>query len=88
MGSMTESVQVGVRQTIANAIYNTDSDETPVYALLAKGERPNGMLTSWQGEVYPDAPTTGIVDNTPATTPLSVPRFKSVTNRMGAISHI
>jgi hypothetical protein len=33
------------------------------------------MLTTWQGEAYPDVPTTGIKDNTPATDPKSVPRY-------------
>ena len=46
MGSMTETVQIGVRQTIANAIYNVDADETPVLALIPTGERPNGMTAN------------------------------------------
>jgi hypothetical protein len=63
-----------VRQTIADVLYNTDADETPVLALIKKGEKPNGMTATWQGEKISPNATTGVVDNTPATSPTSRPR--------------
>lgn len=75
MPSMTEVAMVGKRQDIKDAIYNAESDRTPVFSLIRKGERPQGMLTTWVGEVYPSLGTVGVKDNTPATNPTSVPRY-------------
>jgi hypothetical protein len=74
MGTMYEANQVGKRQEISEKIFNVESEKTPFLSLLKKGPTPNQMLMSWQGFVYPNVPSTGIKDGTPATTPLSVPR--------------
>lgn len=74
MGAIYEAGQIGKRQELSEKIFNVESDKTPMLSLLKKGPTPNQMLMSWQGFVYPDAPNTGVLDGTPATTPENVAR--------------
>lgn len=74
MASMYESAQVGKRQEIIDDIFNVEADETPFLSMLKVGKAPNQLLASWVGEVYPDVASTGVLDGTAATTPLSVDR--------------
>jgi hypothetical protein len=74
MPAMLESAQVGKVQDLADKIYNVNAEETPFISTIGENPQPNQMLGSWQGEVYPDVPSTGILDNTAASTPASVGR--------------
>ncbi len=74
MASMYETNQVGKRQEISEKIFNVESDKTPFLSLVKKGPVPNQMLMSWQGFVFPNAPSTGIKDGVAATDPASIAR--------------
>lgn len=75
MPSMTEAALVGKRQEIIDDIFNVESEATPFFSLLKTGQTPNQMLLSWVAEVFPDVPSTGVIDGTAATTPLSLARY-------------
>jgi hypothetical protein len=75
MAAIYEATQIGKRQEISEKIFNVESEKTPFLSLLKKGPTPNQMLMSWQAEVYPAAPSTGIKDGAPATGRNSVPRI-------------
>jgi hypothetical protein len=68
MPAMTEAVQIGKRQEIADAIFNIQPEATPVLSLLKKGAQPKQMLATWQSEVYPDIASTPAIDGAPVTT--------------------
>lgn len=75
MASMTEAVQVGKRQEIADAIFNIQPEATPVLSLLKKGPMPKQMLATWQAEVYPDVSSTPAIDGAAVSTYDRIDRY-------------
>jgi len=75
MPAMYEAAQVGKRQEIIDKVFNVEAAETPFLSWLPEGPIPNQLLASWVGEVYPDVPSTGILDGTAATNPQKVDRI-------------
>ena len=75
MASMIESALIGKRQEILDDVFNVESDKTPFLSMLKIGKRPLAMLATWVAELIPDAASTGILDNTAATSPSRVDRY-------------
>lgn len=70
-----ETELIGKRQSLADIIANIETETTPYTSMVQKRTRPVNQPHSWQAEVYPDSPHTGVEDGKDVETFDTVPRF-------------
>jgi len=56
--------QVGVREDLADRIYNIDAKDTPILSAVPKGQELVNVAFDWQVDSYADPNTDGVVDGT------------------------
>jgi len=56
--------QVGVREDLADRIYNIDAKDTPILSAVPKGQELVNVSFDWQVDSYASPDTAGVVDGT------------------------
>ena len=56
--------QVGVREDLADRIYNIDAKDTPILSAIPKDQALVNVSFDWQADAYADPNTSGVVDGT------------------------
>jgi len=67
MAGMYEANQTGKRQEIADKVYNSELEATPVLSMLGVGKEVLQSTMQWQMEKFADKAVTGVLDGTAVT---------------------
>jgi hypothetical protein len=67
MPALSDAVQVGKRESLADLIANVEAQATPYTSMIDKRKRPKQKLHSWQLKGYPTTGHKGVVDGKDAT---------------------
>jgi hypothetical protein len=67
MPGLTERIQTGQREDLADFISIVDAKATPLTSMIKKDKRPTNTLMQWVADAYAAPKTTGIVDGVDVT---------------------